>query len=598
MSVRSGAASQVMERAADAGGGRPPAMNVRSGAALQGMERAAGAGGGRPGAMSVRSGATARPGKKTRWARALPAGLLAAAFLAAGCAPSGETGSGPPPAAAGNAADPAPAPLVLPGLAGLDPAVQDQIRARHAALLAAGSGASAAALADAYGALGLVLQAAGFHAAAEDAYLHAQARAPDAARWPYYLAHLYQLTGERGRALEHFRRVVDLDPENLPALVWLGEMHLDQGRPAAAERVLDRALALQPASAAVLAGLGRAALARGEAARAVTYLERALAVDPAATSLHYSLGMAYRDLGRLERAEQYLRRRGGGAPALPDPLLQESTGLLDSALAHERRGSRALSAGRHDEAAAAFRAGLALRPDDPTLRHRLGVALSMAGDVRGAAAQFEAALAEAPDLADAHFSLGELLVREGRHGAALAHYRSAVASRPAYVDARMGLADTLSLAGRLADAEAEFERAAEIDPAADQAWMGRGVALIQLGRHREARDWLGRAQLVHPGHPLLTNLLLRVLAAAPDAAVRDGERALALLNERLRGDTSIETYETAAMVFAEVGRFDEAATWQRRAIAAAQEAGQAPRARGLAANLTRYEQGRPSRSPL
>ena len=50
---------------------------------------------------------------------------------------------------------------------------------------------------------------------------------------------------------------------------------------------------------------------------------------------------------------------------MPDPLLQQSTGLLDGALAHERRGSRALGAGRHAEAAAAFRAGLVLAPEDP-----------------------------------------------------------------------------------------------------------------------------------------------------------------------------------------------------------------------------------------
>ena len=537
-----------------------------------------------------------RYGKKTS-ARGLRAGLVAAMLLAgAGCTASDDA------APAGNEPAPgaAPPPVVLPRLAGLEPAVQDQVRARHAAVVAldGGAGSAPAALADAYGELGLVLQAAGFYAAAEHAYLHAQARAPEAVRWPYYLAHLYQVTGQRGRALDRFRRVVALDPDYLPALVWLGEMHLDQGEPAAAERIYEQALALEPASPAVLAGIGQAALAREDAARAVTYLERALAVDPGATSLHYSLGMAYRDLGRLELAEQYLRQRGGGAPRLPDPLLQQSTGLLDSALAHERRGSRALSAGRHAEAAAAFRAGLALTPDDPTLRHRLGVALNMAGDARAAAAQFESALAVAPDFADAHFSLGELLSGQGRYAEAAVRYEAAVRSRPSYVDARMGLADTLSLAGRLADAEAEFERVAGMDPASDQAWMGRGVALIQLGRHREVRDWLERAQLVHPGHPLLTNLLLRVLAAAPEAAARDGERALALMDERLRGDTSIETYETRAMVYAEVGRYDEAVTWQRRAIAAARQAGQAPRARGLAANLARYEQGRPSRSPL
>ena len=529
-------------------------------------------------------------------ARTLRAGLAAAMLMvAAGCAVSD-----PAPSAGGGGGEGTVPPVVLPRLAGLEPAVQDQVRARHATVLAleGNAGASSAALADAYGELGLVLQAAGFYEAAEHAFLNAQAGAPGAVRWPYYLAHLYQLTGQRGRALERFRHVVDLDPENLPALVWLGEMYLDQGQPVQAEGVYDRALALQPASPAVLAGIGRSALAREDAARAVTYLERALAVDPGATSLHYSLGMAYRELGRLELAEQYLRQRGGGAPGLPDPLLQQSTGLLDSPLAHERRGSRALSAGRHAEAAEAFRAGLALAPDDPTLRHRLGVALDMAGDTRGALAQFEAALAAAPDLADAHFSLGELLARDGRYAEAIARYEAAVESRPGYVDARMALADTLSLAGRLRDAAAEFERVVEADPASDQAWMGRGVALIQLGRHREARDWLDRAQLVHPGHPLLTNLLVRILAAAPDAGARNGERALALANERLQGDTSIETYESLAMAYAEAGRYDEAVTWQQRAIGAAQRAGQAARAQSLAANLARYRQGRPSRSPL
>ena len=545
--------------------------------------------------MSDPPGAVAPYGSTRRVARTLRAGVAAATLMVAtGCA-----ASDPAPSAGEGGGEGTVPPVVLPRLVGLETGVQDQIRARHAAVLAlaGGGGPATEALGDAYGELGL-LQAAGFHQVAVDAYLNAQARVPSSIRWPYYLAHLYQSTGERERAVGRFRRVLELDPDNLPALVWLGEMHLDQGQPAEAERVLDRALALQPASPAVLAGLGRAALAREDAARAVAYLERALAVDPGATSLHYSLGMAYRELGRLELAEQYLRERGSGAPRLPDPLLQQSTGLLDSALAHERRGSRALGAGRHAEAAAAFRAGLALAPDDPTLRHRLGVALSMAGDVGGAVAQFESALAVAPDFADAHFSLGELLARDGRYGAAIERYRAAVRSRSSYVDARMGLADTLSLAGRLAEAAAAFEGVVEIDPASDQAWMGRGVALIQTGRQREARDWLERAQLVHPGHALLTNLLLRVLAAAPDARVRDGERALALLDERLGGDTSIETYETRAMVFAELGRYEEAAAWQRRAIAAAQQAGQAPRVRGLAANLARYEQGRPSRSPL
>ena len=208
--------------------------------------------------------------------------VLALVLAAAGCARSGDPGSGASSTAAGRAANAAPPPVVLPGLTGLEPAVQDQIRARHAAVLALGgeTGAPSAGLGDAYGELALLLQAAGFFRAAEDAYLNAQAHDPGAARWPYYLAHLYLVTGQRGRALERFRRVLDLEPDNLPALVWLGEMYLDQGQLVEAERVFDRALAVEPASPAVLAGIGRAAFAREDAARAVTYLERAIAVDP------------------------------------------------------------------------------------------------------------------------------------------------------------------------------------------------------------------------------------------------------------------------------------------------------------------------------
>src|SRR6185436_21020110 len=113
---------------------------------------------------------------------------------------------------------------------------------------------------------------------------------------------------------------LQLQPDDLPTLVWLGSAYLDQGRAAQAEPLFMKALSIQPSSVPVLFGLGRTALARQEYARAVEYLERALSLDPKARMIHYPLAMAYRGMGNLEQAEAHLRQRSPGDILPLDPL--------------------------------------------------------------------------------------------------------------------------------------------------------------------------------------------------------------------------------------------------------------------------------------
>lgn len=454
----------------------------------------------------VREGRAWR-GVRTPW---LVAGLTLAA---AACGGAGSSGSGRPAATAPAAFEwSGPQPVDQPDLSRLAPPVQAQVRERYDAVSrAAGDpGASSPVLGDAYGELGLILMAAGYRDRAEIALLNAHGLAPRAMRWPYYLAHLYRQEGDRDRAAGFFARGLALEPAHLAGLVWLGRMELDRGRPARAAAAFERALAVDPASAAALAGAGRAALAARDAGRAVGYLERALALEPAAGSLHYALGMAHRALGNLDAAQSHLERRGDGAPAPPDPLMRDYNGLLRSALAYAIRGMRAMDGRRFDEAAAIFREGLVETPDDPSLRHRLGTALMMAGDAEGAVREFEATLRIAPDFEKAQFGLGVILGMSGRHAEAAERYAAAVELRPNYLEARLGLAEALRLGGRLQEAAAQFAEAIRIDPAFAEAWMVRAVILLQLGRSGEAREWLREALLVHPGHPDLTALLAQV----------------------------------------------------------------------------------------
>jgi tetratricopeptide (TPR) repeat protein len=212
--------------------------------------------------------------------------------------------------------------------------------------------------------------------------------------------------------------------------------------------------------------------------------------------------------------------------------------------------------------------------------------------------QFEQALRQAPEFPKAHFGLGMVLNLSGRHAEAIEQFAAAVKYQPDYLEARLGLVEALRVTGRLKESLPQFERIVEIDPSLAEAWAMYATTLIRLGRYSDARDRLNEARSVHPGESELTDLLVRLLAAAPDARVRDGRLALALTQELLKGPPRVDVRETVAMTLAELGRYDEAARLQREAIAGAEQAGHVDLAQLLAENLALYEQRRPCRTPL
>ena len=490
-------------------------------------------------------------------------------------------------------------PVALPDLSRVAESVRDQLRESHAALTRTmeHSAATAVDLGNAYGSLGSLLMAAEFLDAAEPCYRNARLLAPDDARWPYYLGHLYKNKGDPASAAKSFEETLRLRPSDAPTMVWLGNVYLDQNRPAAAEPLFAKALSIQPRSVAALFGLGRAALARHDYVRAAEQMEEALALDQRASIIHYPLAMAYRGLGDLEKAELHLRRRSEASVSTPDPLMLELGGLVESAAAYEIRGIGALERGQWPDAAAHFRRGVELEPGKASLRHRLATALFLQGDAAAAMEQLQEVLRLAPDFAKAHYSLGVILASNGRMPEAIERFSAAVRYDPDYVEARLVLADTLRGNGRPEASLAHYERVLATDPRVAEARLGHALALVRLGRHREARNRLAEDARIHPDRAEFAYALARVLAAAPEDRVRDGRRALEIMQALPEDQRRADFGETMAMAFAEAGRYEDAAAWQRDAIAEAARSGNTDLAASMAGNLKLYEAGRPSRTP-
>ena len=532
------------------------------------------------------------------------AGLLAAAAWAATVLTGGCTSDDPAPAAPPTDAS-APSrlgierlrPVSLPDLSHMTGSVREQIRERYSSLMSAieNPGATTVELSHAYGEMGNLLMATQYRDMAESCYLNAQALAPSERRWPYYLGHVYRVKGAFARSAAFFEQALQLRPDDVPTLVWLGEVHLAQGRPEVAEPLFGQALAFQPGSVSARFGLGRAALSRQDYARAVQHLEEALTLDQRATSLHYPLAMAYRGLGELDKAEAHLRQRGDLRILPADPLIEELDIVLRSPLAYERRGTQALDSRDWAAAAEYFRQGIELAPTNPSLRQKLGMALFMMDDARGAGEQFEEAVRAAPDYAKGHYSLGVLLEASGRDNEAIDRFSAAVRYDPDYVEARLWLAGVLRQTGRLNEALSHYAQVITIDPRVGGATFGYAATLVGLQRYQEARDLLAELVKVYPDQPMFAHALARLLVAAPDDRVRDGQEAMAVLDALPEKQRITDFGETLAMTLAELEYYEDAARWQREGITAARRAGREDLVPRMANKLGQYERGRPWR---
>lgn len=230
-------------------------------------------------------------------------------------------------------------------------------------------------------------------------------------------------------------------------------------------------------AAAAVAGL--AALGWASAQHTGTYRENVgffqtvLAHIPNDAEMTFNLSKALGDAGRLEENAQIAT---AGAKRHPG----------DAQLAH-REGTALRKAGRHAQAAQAYRRALALRPHRVATHVGLGYALEALNDHEGAIAAFTAAYRRAPALrAPLGASIAKAQLKAGRPQAAVATYRAALREAPDDPVLRVNLASVLARTGSGEEALAHARRALAAAP---------GLAFAEaLIAELEAKQRRGEAQ--------------------------------------------------------------------------------------------------------
>ena len=178
---------------------------------------------------------------------------------------------------------------------------------------------------------------------------------------------------------------------------------------------------------------------------------------------------------------------------------------------------------------------------------------------------------------------------DGKHADAIERFAAALKVRPAYSEARLRMASSLRRSGRINDALEEYRRTLATAPENSEARVGYAMTLTKARRDREARETLAEAVNANGGDVVLTHALARLLAASPDQSVRDGKRAMGLVQQLLQRGRTLELGETYAMTLAELGQFREAQSLQRDLIAAATRAGMTTMKARLTARLRSEE---------
>ena len=271
-----------------------------------------------------------------------------------------------------------------------------------------------------------------------------------------------------------------------------------------------------------------------------------------------------------------------------------------NARAHNHLGDALRRTGDSKGAAHHFLLAIKFSPDYARPYNNLGALLFLQNDFAPAKAYLETAIVLDKDYATAHYNLGILFNQQRQLAKAARAFEQAIRAQPKYVEAHYRLGNLLRRQGKLDEAVAKYERVLKINPHHAQAYNNLGMAAIERGEYHQAVGYFHQSLEIQPDRSHVARNLTWLLAACRDATVRSAEEAVRWGERNVemteRKDPTI--LDSLAAAYAEAGRWDEAMTTAREAIAVASSSGNSGQAMlisRISSRVQLYEKRQPYR---
>jgi tetratricopeptide (TPR) repeat protein len=344
--------------------------------------------------------------------------------------------------------------------------------------------------------------------------------------------------------------------------------------------LFQHAVAVTSRNFVAYAVVGNALAEEDKSPEAIEQCRKALEISPDYPEAHNTLGNIYAKQERYEEAIDNYRAAAEADRTYADP--------------RNGMGNVLVKQGKFAEAEAQCREALRLAPMHLPAMFCLATALHSQGKLDEAADYYRRVLELKPDLYTPRRYLGNIFVAQGKPDQAIPQLRMALKIRPQDADTHVVLGVVLLEKNRIEEATAQFLEAARLQPT--NAMANYQLALIHQGRKETtaAIDCYRKALEAQPDWPESLNNLAWILAANPDATLRNGAEAVGLAERACK----LTDYKegifvgTLAAAYAEAGRLKEAVSSAEKARSLALAAGQKEIAQKNEELLEIYRAGR------
>jgi tetratricopeptide (TPR) repeat protein len=335
------------------------------------------------------------------------------------------------------------------------------------------------------------------------------------------LVQLYLIQAQPQAAISELNQVLRLQPDNAEAFDRLSRLLLSEKRTDEFIALIEQAQATRSIQLSLLLSLGDAYLEKKDAAKAEAAFRLALEQQGDIADAILGLAQAAQLKGDASSASSYLDRAKGS--------------VFNSADTLRRFALVAWEAGRFEEANAALKEAVKLKPADPAFHVALGTTWLKKPDLVEAEQAFRRALQLQSENPEAQMYLGYTLLLQARYPEARELLQKSLAKQPAVAQTSFYLGLIFQEQGDDLVAVQHFKKALDLLPSFTEVHVALGRSYLTLKDYPRAQTELELAVKLSP-NDIQANYQLAVLYAR----LKDSQRAQQQMQivERLKAATT------------------------------------------------------------